>query len=66
MVFVGDFLGWNNWELMLCMFVEGVINKSCIYEVNGELIMKYFGKLVYKFEDYNCIVEYYWDLFLVF
>lgn len=65
MVFVGDSLGRNNWESMLCMLAEGVTNKSRIYEVNGEPITKHSGKLVYKFEDYNCTVEYYRDPFLV-
>ncbi|KAG0622144.1 hypothetical protein M758_3G075000 [Ceratodon purpureus] len=64
-VFVGDSLGRNNWESMLCMLAEGVSDKSKIYEVNGEPITKHSGKLVYRFVDYNCTVEYYRDPFLV-
>jgi len=65
MVFVGDSLGRNNWESMLCMLAEGVSDKTRIYEVNGEPITKHTGKLIYRFKDYNCTVEYYRDPFLV-
>lgn len=64
-VFVGDSLGRNQWESMLCMLAEAVQNKSRIYEVNGQSIGKTIGELVYKFQDYNCTVEYYRDPFLV-
>lgn len=48
LVFVGDSLGRNNWESMLCMLAEGVADKTKIYEVNGEPITKHSGKLVYR------------------
>lgn len=47
------------------MLAEAVQNKSRIYEVNGQSIGKTIGELVYKFQDYNCTVEYYRDPFLV-
>lgn len=65
LVFVGDSLGRNQWESMLCMLAEGVQNKSRIYEVNGQPISKHIGELLFRFEDYNCTVEYYRDTFLV-
>jgi hypothetical protein len=65
MVFVGDSLGRNNWESMLCMLAEGVPDKQRIYEVNGQPISKHQGKLVFKFEDYDARVEYYRDPFLI-
>ncbi|KAG0558453.1 hypothetical protein M758_10G027600 [Ceratodon purpureus] len=64
-VFVGDSLGRNQWESMLCMLAEGVQNKSRIYEINGETISKHVGELIFRFQDYNCTVEYYRDPFLV-
>ncbi|XP_024377429.1 protein trichome birefringence-like 11 isoform X1 [Physcomitrium patens] len=65
LVFVGDSLGRNQWESMLCMLAEGVQNKSRIYEINGHPISKHVGELVFRFQDYNCTVEYYRDPFLV-
>lgn len=65
LLFVGDSLGRNQWESMLCMLSEAVHNKSRIYEVGGRSIDKTMGELVFKFEDYNCTVEYYRDPFLI-
>lgn len=64
-VFVGDSIGRNQWESMLCMLAGGVQNKSRIYEANGEPITKHTGFLSFKFEDYNFTVEYYRSPFLV-
>ncbi|XP_073390136.1 protein trichome birefringence-like 9 isoform X2 [Physcomitrium patens] len=41
LVFVGDSLGRNQWESMLCMLAEGVQNKSRIYEIDGQPITKH-------------------------
>lgn len=65
LVFVGDSLGRNHWESMLCMLAEGVQNKSRIFEINGYPITKHMGSLVFRFQDYNCTVEYYREPFLV-
>ncbi len=65
MVFVGDSLGRNHWESTMCMLAEAVTNKSRIYEINGEPISKHTGFLSFRFEDYNCTVEYYRSPFLV-
>lgn len=64
-VFVGDSIGRNQWESLLCMLASAVSNKSSIYEVNGRPITKHTGFLVFKFEDFNCTFEYYRAPFLV-
>ncbi|XP_044501701.1 protein trichome birefringence-like 11 [Mangifera indica] len=66
LVFVGDSVGRNQWESLLCMLASAVSNKSSICEVNGEPITKHRGFLVFRFKDYNCTVEYYRAPFLVF
>ncbi|KAE8702853.1 Protein trichome birefringence-like 11 [Hibiscus syriacus] len=65
LVFIGDSIGRNQWESLLCMLASAVDNKDSIYEVNGNPITKHKGFLVFKFKDYNCTVEYYRSPFLV-
>ncbi|KAM7488696.1 hypothetical protein LguiB_026180 [Lonicera macranthoides] len=65
LVFVGDSIGRNQWESLLCMLSSAVPNKDSIYEVNGSPITKHKGFLVFKFKDYNCTIEYYRAPFLV-
>lgn len=65
LVFVGDSIGRNQWESLLCMLADTVYNKTRIYEVNGEPITKHKGFLIFKFEAYNCTIEYYRSPFLV-
>ncbi|KAI9181675.1 hypothetical protein LWI28_017416 [Acer negundo] len=65
LVFVGDSIGRNQWESLLCLLASAVPNKSSIYEVNGEPITKHRGSLAFMFKDYNCTVEYYRAPFLV-
>ncbi|RLM69562.1 protein trichome birefringence-like 10 [Panicum miliaceum] len=64
-VFVGDSIGRNQWESLLCMLSNAVHNKSSIYEVNGNPITKHMGFLIFNFRDYNCTVEYYRSPFIV-
>ncbi|KAE8009706.1 hypothetical protein FH972_006128 [Carpinus fangiana] len=64
-VFVGDSIGRNHWESLLCMLSSAIPNKTSIYEVNGTPITKHSGFLVFKFDDFNCTVEYYRSPFLV-
>ncbi|XP_021761074.1 protein trichome birefringence-like 10 [Chenopodium quinoa] len=64
-VFVGDSIGRNQWESLLCMLASAVSDQKSIYEVNGNPITKHKGFLIFKFEDYNCTVEYYRSPFLV-
>ncbi|XP_071716299.1 protein trichome birefringence-like 10 [Rutidosis leptorrhynchoides] len=65
LVFVGDSIGRNQWESLLCLLSTSVTNKSSIYEVNGRPITKHMGFLVFKFIDFNCTIEYYRAPFLV-
>ncbi|KAI3775193.1 hypothetical protein L1987_49762 [Smallanthus sonchifolius] len=67
-VFVGDSIGRNQWESLLCMLSSSVTSRTSndsIYEVNGNPITKHKGFLVFKFRDYNCTLEYYRAPFLV-
>uniref|UniRef100_N1QTC5 Uncharacterized protein n=1 Tax=Aegilops tauschii TaxID=37682 RepID=N1QTC5_AEGTA len=64
-VFVGDSIGRNQWESLLCMLSTAVPDKSSIYEINGRPITKHDGFFIFKFKDYNCTVEYYRSPFLV-
>ncbi|TVU26977.1 hypothetical protein EJB05_29555 [Eragrostis curvula] len=64
-VFVGDSIGRNQWESLLCMLSTAILNKSSIYEVNGNPISKHMGYLIFNFRDYNCTVEYYRSPFIV-
>lgn len=65
LVFVGDSIGRNQWESLLCMLSSAIPNKTSVYEVNGSSITKHSGFLVFKFEDFNCTIEYYRSPFLV-
>lgn len=63
--FVGDSIGRNQWESLLCMLASAISNKESIYETNGNPITKHNGYLVFKFKDFNCTVEYYRAPFIV-
>ncbi|XP_039043027.1 protein trichome birefringence-like 10 [Hibiscus syriacus] len=63
--FVGDSIGRNQWESMLCMLSSAIPNKDSMHEVNGSPITKHKGFLVFRFADYNFTVEYYRAPFLV-
>lgn len=65
LVFVGDSIGRNQWESLLCMLSSAVADKDSIYEVNGNPITKHNGFLAFRFKDFNCTVEYYRAPFLV-
>ncbi|CAN8259731.1 unnamed protein product [Cochlearia groenlandica] len=64
-VFVGDSIGRNQWESLLCMLSQAVTNKSEIYEVNGNPITKHKGFLSMRFPEQNLTVEYHRTPFLV-
>ncbi|KAI7984961.1 Protein trichome birefringence-like 11 [Camellia lanceoleosa] len=65
LVFVGDSIGGNQWESLLCMLSSAAPDKTSIFEVNGSPITKHTGFLAFKFRDFNCTVEYYRAPFLV-
>ncbi|XP_031397166.1 protein trichome birefringence-like 10 [Punica granatum] len=65
LVFVGDSIGRNQWESLLCMLSSAVSDKDSVYEVNGNPITKHRGFLVFKFKEFNCTMEYYRAPFLV-
>ncbi|XP_078170615.1 protein trichome birefringence-like 8 [Carex rostrata] len=58
-VFVGDSIGRNQWESLICMLSTNVSNPSNIYEQFGNPITKHRGFLSMVFKDYNLTVEYY-------
>ncbi|KAJ7526558.1 hypothetical protein O6H91_16G012000 [Diphasiastrum complanatum] len=64
-VYVGDSIGRNHWESLVCMLAQAVKNKSRIYEENGSPITKHRGFLSLRFTDYNCTIEYHRSPFLV-
>ncbi|XVF32598.1 hypothetical protein REPUB_Repub17cG0096100 [Reevesia pubescens] len=65
LAFIGDSIGRNQWESMLCLLSTAIHSKDSIYEVNGSPITKHKGFLVFRFAGYNCTVEYYRAPFLV-
>ncbi|KAG0470504.1 hypothetical protein HPP92_017204 [Vanilla planifolia] len=65
LVFVGDSIGRNQWESLICMLASVVPDKSSIFEVNGNPITKHMGFLIFRFRDYNCTIEYFRSPFLV-
>ncbi|CAL5061294.1 unnamed protein product [Urochloa decumbens] len=67
LVFVGDSIGRNQWESMLCMLASavGAAGGGAIYEENGSPITKHKGFLSFRFRDYNCTVEHYRSPYLV-
>ncbi|KAF4366389.1 hypothetical protein F8388_018837 [Cannabis sativa] len=65
LMLVGDSVNRNQFESILCLLREGLQNKSRMYEVNGHKITKGRGYYVFKFEDYNCTVDFVRSHFLV-
>ncbi|PUZ73232.1 hypothetical protein GQ55_2G457800 [Panicum hallii var. hallii] len=65
LVFVGDSIGRNQWESMLCMLASAVAEEGAIYEENGSPITKHKGFLSFRFRDHNCTVEHYRSPYLV-
>jgi hypothetical protein len=69
LVFVGDSIGRNQWESMLCMLSTAVADaeggSSPVYEENGNPITKHRGFLSYRFRDHNCTVEHFRSPYLV-
>ncbi|GFP97448.1 protein trichome birefringence-like 5 [Phtheirospermum japonicum] len=65
LMLVGDSMNRNQFESLLCLLREGLPDKSKMYEVHGYKISKGRGYFVFKFEDYDCTVEFVRSHFLV-
>lgn len=55
---VGDSMNRNQFESLLCLLREGLPEKRRMYEVHGYRITKGRGYYIFKFEDYDCTVEF--------
>ncbi|KAK2979527.1 hypothetical protein RJ640_015128 [Escallonia rubra] len=65
LMLVGDSMNRNQYESLLCLLHEGLPNKSKMYETHGYKITKGRGYYIFKFEDYDCTVEFVRSHFLV-
>ncbi|XP_028774170.1 protein trichome birefringence-like 5 isoform X2 [Neltuma alba] len=65
LMLIGDSMNRNQFESILCMLREGLQNKSKMYETHGYKITKGRGFYIFKFEDYNCTVQFVRSHFLV-
>ncbi|KAK7259222.1 hypothetical protein RIF29_24822 [Crotalaria pallida] len=65
LVFVGDSINRNQWESMLCMLFGAIRDPKKVYETHGRRITKEKGNYSFRFQDYQCTVEYYVSHFLV-
>ncbi|XP_022743451.1 protein trichome birefringence-like 4 [Durio zibethinus] len=63
--FVGDSLGRNMWESLVCVLKNSVVEKSNVFEASGRLELRAEGSYAILFKDYNCSVEYFRSPFLV-
>ncbi|XP_024976715.1 protein trichome berefringence-like 7 isoform X1 [Cynara cardunculus var. scolymus] len=64
-VFVGDSLSRTQWESMICLLMNGVDDKTSVYEINGNKISKKIRYLGVRFRSFNFTVEFYRSVFLV-
>ncbi|XP_054788724.1 xylan O-acetyltransferase 1-like [Prosopis cineraria] len=58
LMFVGDSLNRNQWESMICLVQSGIPGGRKSLRRNGSLT-------IFRIEDYNTTVEFYWAPFLV-
>ncbi|KAI3715319.1 hypothetical protein L6452_22298 [Arctium lappa] len=65
LMLIGDSMNRNQYESLLCLLYESLPNKSKMYEIHGYKITKGRGYFVFKFEDYNCTVEFLRSHFLI-
>ncbi|KAI7735494.1 hypothetical protein M8C21_017852 [Ambrosia artemisiifolia] len=65
MVFVGDSLNRNMWESLVCILRHSIKNKKRVYEISGRREFKKKGFYAFRFEDYNCTVDFVSSPFLV-
>ncbi|XP_059656167.1 protein trichome birefringence-like 2 [Cornus florida] len=65
LVFVGDSLNRNMWESLVCILRHSVKNKKGVYEISGRTEFKKKGIYAFRFEEYNCSVDFVSSPFLV-
>ncbi|WCJ38482.1 Protein trichome birefringence [Euphorbia peplus] len=65
LVFVGDSLNRNMWESLVCILRHSIKNKKRVYEISGRTEFKKKGVYAFRFEDYNCTVDFVGSPFLV-
>lgn len=65
LVFVGDSLNRNMWESLVCILRESVMDKNRVYEISGKTEFKKKGFYAFRFEDYNCTIDFVSSPFLV-
>ncbi|XWS65540.1 hypothetical protein CRYUN_Cryun05aG0122000 [Craigia yunnanensis] len=63
--FVGDSLGRNMWESLVCVLKNFVEEKSNVFEASGRHELRTEGYYSILFKDYNCLIEYFRSPFLV-
>ncbi|KAM0932836.1 putative PMR5 domain, PC-Esterase, protein trichome birefringence-like 2 [Dioscorea sansibarensis] len=65
LLFVGDSLNRNMWESLVCILRHSVNHKNKVYEASGKTQFKTRGYYSFRFEDYNCSVDFVRSTFLV-
>ncbi|XP_019160877.1 PREDICTED: protein trichome birefringence-like 2 [Ipomoea nil] len=65
LVFVGDSLNRNMWEALVCMLRASIRDKKRVFEISGRSEFKKKGFYAFRFEDYNCSVDFVGSPFLV-
>ncbi|CAH1417231.1 unnamed protein product [Lactuca virosa] len=65
LVFVGDSLNRNMWESLVCILRESFMDKNRVYEISGKTEFKKKGFYAFRFEDYNCTIDFVSSPFLV-
>ncbi|KAK9672987.1 hypothetical protein RND81_12G138800 [Saponaria officinalis] len=65
MVFVGDSLNRNMWQSLVCSLRMSLINQNRISEISVRRQFRKEGLFAFKFEGYNCTVEFIRAPFLV-
>ncbi|XAR65087.1 hypothetical protein NMG60_11009056 [Bertholletia excelsa] len=65
LVFVGDSLNRNMWESLVCVLRHNVQDKKRVFEISGRRDFKKKGFYAFRFEDYNCTVDFVSSPFLV-
>ncbi|KAF8060395.1 hypothetical protein N665_1218s0014 [Sinapis alba] len=65
LVFVGDSINRNMWESLVCILRHSLKNKKRVYEISGRREFKKRGFYAFRFEDYNCTVDFVGSPFFV-